>query len=314
MSPKIVVAGTANLGVTVPVDGFPLPDGPTRRPPWIRTGVAGVGANVAGTLAGLGATVELCTVIGADLAGDLVRTALRRQGLLGRGAVTGPVSSVSVDLVSGDGRRAGHTHLQGVERAGYPAGLFAEALQGADLAVVTTADFARPLLETARREGVPVATDLHLVSDAAEESRRPWLNSADIVFCSHERLPGGPLEWIGDVFAAYPGCLIAAVGCGADGAALGLRDGTLVRARTEPPRPVRSVVGAGDTLFASFLHAWMTTGRPVEALRGAVLHAAWTTGSAWADTGHLTSEGLEELSRTHPAQVELGRWDRERTA
>ncbi|GAB3472968.1 carbohydrate kinase family protein [Nocardiopsis coralliicola] len=309
MKPKIVVVGTAHLGVTVPVDAFPVQTGPTRHPQWVRTEATGVGANVAGACAALGSRVELCTVVGADHAGDLIRSCLRTRGLLGRGVVTAERSTVAVDLVGGDGSRAGHSFLRPIEDETYPEALFAELVEGADAAVLTTAGLSRPLLAAARRAGVPVATDLHQISDIADEDRSAWLHAADILFCSHERLPASPREWIASVFAAYPGCAVAGVGCGAEGAVLGLRDGTLVRARTELPRSLISVIGAGDTLFATFLHSWLSTGQPVRALSDAVLHAAWRIGATRTGDTLLTADQLRALARTHPVEVELGRWD-----
>ncbi|MFC7329204.1 carbohydrate kinase family protein [Marinactinospora rubrisoli] len=305
---KIVVAGVASLGVSVPTGGFPLTDGPTRFPDWMEVGVTGVGANVAQALRRLGDEVELCTIIGADLAGELVRTELRARGLLGMGAITGPGSSLAVSLVAEDGRRAGHSLLRHVNAVDYPVELFGRLSAEADLAVLTTASFARPLIEPATDLDMPIAVDVHLISDVHEEERRPWLAAADILFCSHERLPCSAEEWIAQVFAAYPGCLIAAVGCGADGAVLGVRDGSLVRARTAPPRPLQSTVGAGDTLFASFLHGWLAGGHPADALGQAVLHASWKIGAGFPGAGHLTQDELRSLADRHPLQVEVGRW------
>lgn len=308
MSGRAVVAGTASLCLSVPVQEFPVPEGPTRFSEQMGAGVSGVGANVAAVLHRLGTGVELCTVVGEDPAGELIRADLRSRGLLGPGAVTGPGSSLALSLVCADGGRAGYSRLDRVERDPYPAQVFERLAGEADLAVLTTAAFVRPLAEQAFGLGIPVAVDVHLIADLYEEAHRPWLNSADIVFCSHERLPCPPREWIARVFGAYPGCAIAAVGCGAEGALLGTREGLLVQAGTAPPRPVRGTVGAGDTLFASFLHGWLAAGNPVEALRDAVLHAAWKVGDPFPGAGHLNGAELAELSGRHPVRVSVRRW------
>ena len=97
------------------------------------------------------------------------------------------------------------------------------------------------------------------------------------------------------VFARYPGCEVVGVGRGADGALLGLRDGTLVRAGAVAPRGVVNTSGAGDALFASFLHGWLATGNPVDALRSAVLHAGLE------DREPGTGRGITHRTRTSPA-------------
>ncbi|WP_017594482.1 carbohydrate kinase family protein [Nocardiopsis potens] len=307
-APRIVVAGVASLTVALPVEGFPVPEGRGCFPEWMEAGVSGVGADVALALAALGGRVELCTVIGSDAAGEAVRAELRAAGLLGTGCLTGGGSSLGVSMSAPDGRRRSYSRHEPVNRAGYPVPLFEHLVQGADLVALTTAAFTRPLLGPARRSGAPVAVDAQLIADAGDPRRADWLDVADVVFCSHERLPCSPEEWIGRIFAEYPGCAIAAVGRGEQGASMGLADGTLVHAATEPPRPVVSPVGAGDVLFASFLHAWLSAGNPARALTEAVVHASYAIGEAFPSRGHLTAADLRALTDRHPVDVTTGRW------
>src|SRR5690242_8504811 len=105
MTAKIVVAGVASLSMAVPVDGFPVEYTPLRLPTWMRTGVAGAGRHIARALDALGDEVTLCTVVGDDPAGTVIRADLRDSGLLGPTVVTGPASSLGVALVAPDGRR-----------------------------------------------------------------------------------------------------------------------------------------------------------------------------------------------------------------
>lgn len=307
--PRIVVAGVANLctAASVETTSPTVPDhrGFTGR---MVAGVSGVGANVASTLRGLGARVDLCTLVGEDVPGQAVRAGLERQGLLGPGCVPVAASPLAVSLVGEDGRQLAYTFLDSLTGAVYPADLFRELARDADLAVLTTAGFARPLIHHARRAGVPIAVDVHVIADIHRPEQRAWLHSADILFCSHERLPCPPRDWIRQVFDTYPGCSIAGVGRGPDGAMVGLRDGTLVSARTDPPRALASTVGAGDTLFASFLYGWVCAGNPVRALQDAVLHASWAIGDLFPNAGHLCRERLDELAHTHPVQVDVDRW------
>jgi sugar/nucleoside kinase (ribokinase family) len=99
---------------------------------------------------------------------------------------------------------------------------------------------------------------------------------------------------------------------GADGALLGLRDGTLVRAAAIAPRGVVSTAGAGDALFASFLHGWLATGNPASALAAAVLHAGCKVGEPTPASATLTEAELARLSQAHRVLVTVGRWDHHR--
>ncbi len=82
----------------------------------------------------------------------------------------------------------GQPYLAVVNAVEYPADVFCQSLRGADLAVLTNTRFARPLLPHARRLGVPVAVDVHLIADVDDAYNKPWLEVADVIFCSHERL------------------------------------------------------------------------------------------------------------------------------
>lgn len=309
MPSKIVVVGVASLYMSVGVDEFPLDFTPSRAPAWMRSGVTGSAGHIAGILQRLGDDVRLCTLAGSDPAGMTIRTELAGAGLLGQGVVDAGVSSLGVVLVAPDGQRMGFPYLAAVSAVEYPVDVFRRQADGADLAVLTNVRFARPLIGHARQMGVPVAVDTHLISDINDDYNRPWLEVADIIFCSHERLPCEAAEWVAQIFCRYPGCLVVGVGEGPGGSLLGLRDGTMVRARAIAPRGVVSTAGAGDALFASFLHGWLATGNPVGALQAAVLHAGWKLGDTFPGSSSLTAAELDALGERHQVEVSVGRWD-----
>ena len=100
---RVAVVGIANVETTVPVERFPVVYEPTRYLPGrIRTGVGGVGFNVARALAGLGTDVVLTAPLGHDLAGDAVREEAAALGLGLRDVAT-PVTPRSVVLVDVEG-------------------------------------------------------------------------------------------------------------------------------------------------------------------------------------------------------------------
>lgn len=306
---RIVVAGVASLAVHVAVEQFPVEYTPVARPRWLCSGAGGAGAQIAAILRALGDEVQLCTVVGRDPAGRLVRQALRAGGLAGPGVVDGPGTSQTVVLVAPDGARIVYPHLSVVNTVEYPQARFAEALRDADLAVLTNTEFVRSLLAPAALRGVPIAADLNVIADLDDAFYQPWLDVADIIFCSHEKLPCPTPKWIAQVMARYPGVALAAVGRGAGGTVLGLRDGRLVSATAVAPLGVRSTASAGDSLFAAFLHGWLATGNPVEALSGAVVFAGWRIGHRHPTSVLLSKAELAGLRLRHPVRVRIGRWD-----
>lgn len=306
----ILVAGVANLQTVVPVDGFPIRYEPVRYPSRIESGVGGVGVNVASALRNLGAGVTLCTLIGRDAAGFAIASELEAQGLHGGGVVLADESAQSVVLLAPDGRRLMNPWLAGASSVRYPEEIFAGALDGADLAVLTNAPFVRPLLPLARRAGVDVAVDVHVISDLDDSYNRPWLDLARIVFCSHEGLPCDPVEWIRRMFHRYDQCDVAGIGCGADGCVVATRDGRLVTVPAVAPRGVRNTTGAGDALFAAFLHGWLGTGDLVAAVAGAVLFAGWAVGAPDHGSRLLTAQELDAARTRRPVRAQVGRWSR----
>ncbi len=306
--PRIVVVGVASLYLAAGVGEFPLERALRAVPDWMRAGVAGSATHVAKVLTALGDEVRLCTLAGNDPAGLAVRADLRASGISGDGVVDAGATSLGVALVAPDGSRLGLPYTAMVNAVGYPAETFRRLAAGADLAVLTRARFARPLISCAERLSIRIAVDVHLISDVNDTHSRPWMEAADIVFCSHERLPCPPEEWVTRVFARYPGCQVVGIGRGADGAVLGLRDGTLVSAAAVAPRGVVNTSGAGDTLFASFLHGWLATGNPVGSLQSAVLHAGWRIGDPMPGAGSLTEAELSLLSQAHQVRMAVGSW------
>jgi sugar/nucleoside kinase (ribokinase family) len=311
MPNKIVVAGVTSLYMSMGVEQFPVQLAHRARPTWMRCGVTGAAGHIAQILQRLGDDVQLCTIAGRDAAGRAIRADLQDRGLLGRGVVEGPASSLGVVLVAPDGSRTGYPYLAAVNTAEFPAEVFCEYAQGADLAVMTNARFVQPLIEHATKFDLPIAVDVHLISDVDDEYNRPWLEAADIVFCSHERLPCPPEEWVARIFKRYPGCEMAGIGLGPDGCLLGLRDGTLIAAPAIVSRGVVNTSGAGDALFASFLHGWLATGNPVGALESAAMYAGWKIGDSFPGASLLTESDLAKLKTAHPVRATMSRWDTE---
>jgi sugar/nucleoside kinase (ribokinase family) len=306
MAPTIVVAGAVSFYMSLGVAEFPLSHASVAAPRWFVTGVSGAAGHIARILRVLGDDVRLCSVVGRDLLGAGIRAELARLGLDGPGIVDSECSSAGVVLVGPDGGRMGFPHLEPVNGVGYPPRTFEELARGADLLVLTNAKFIRPLVPRGVALGVPIAVDAHLISDLGDPYNRPWLEAAQIIFCSHERLPCGPEEWAASVLRRYPRCVIAGVGLGAHGALVAHRDRRLVRVGAVAPREVVNTSGAGDALFATFLHYMCGEGDPARALRHAVTHAGWKIGHRAPVTASLAHRELAALVKGHcPPAVEM---------
>ena len=140
--------------------------------------------------------------------------------------------------------------------------------------------------------GMTVATDVHAIADLDDPYNRDFMAAADILFMSDERLPCGPEEWARQVMSRY-GPRVVVIGLGAQGALLAIRGGAMERIPAVRTRPVVNTIGAGDALFACFLHFYSSAthlrgASHVEALRKAVVFASYKIGAAGAAEGFLT--------------------------
>ncbi|HEU5102035.1 MAG TPA: carbohydrate kinase family protein [Roseiflexaceae bacterium] len=293
----VFIAGLINVETTIQVETFPIEYSPVRYPFFgVSSTISGVGYNVAKALTTLGDQVRFAALIGRDPAGDLVRYALEADRLPAEFVLAvleqTPQSAILFDR---GGRRQINVDLKDIQDRVYPPERFEQAIAGCDLAVLCNINFARPLLESVRRRGIPIATDVHSIADLDDAYNRDFMAAADILFMSHELLPCSPEEWAQRVFSRYD-TKIVVVGLGPDGAALAVRqDGFIGRFPAVHTRPVVNTIGAGDALFSAFVHFYCATHAPYEALQRAITFASYKVGTSGAAQGFLDARALEAL-------------------
>ena len=303
---RFFVAGLINLETTLAVDGFPLPYFPVRYPFFgIQTTVSGVGYNITKALSTLGNQVDFASLIGTDDNGDLVRKALKADGI-GDDLIlsTQDETAQSVIIYDPQGKRQIHTDLKDIQDTAFPLSRAEEALSQADLAVICNINFARPLLQAAKDAGKWVATDVHALSSLDDDYNRDYLEAADILFLSDEALTDPPETVIRRIFKRFAPKIVV-IGLGAEGALLGVRrDGFVGRFPAVRTREVVNTIGAGDALFSAFLDRFLRTQDPYQAIRQASIFASYKIGEKGAAQGFLTGEALD--SWVHRADNESG--------
>jgi ribokinase len=294
---KILVSGLINIEVTLQVEGFPIEYSPVRYPFFgINSMAAGVGYNITKALTTLGSQVNLLSLIGADFNGDLVKTALARDGLSQDYVLQQiPQTATAVILYDKQGKRQINTDLKDIQERTYPQDVFAQALAECALAVLCNINFSRPFLRLAKQAGKPVATDVHTIADLDDEYNRDFMASADILFISDEKLPCSPEEWAERVMAKY-GPEIVVIGLGEKGALLAVRSANFMeRFPAVYTRPVINTIGAGDALFSAFNYFYQKDHNPYEAIKKAIVFASYKIGERGAAEGFLTETQLNQL-------------------
>lgn len=292
----ILVAGLINIETTVRVDGFPIDYTPVRYPfHAVNSSVSGVGYNIAKALTVLGDDIRFLSLIGEDHNATLIQQALDADSISSEYVLTTlPDTAQSVILYDGDGRRMINVDLKDIQEHVYPLARFEDAIHGCDLAVLCNINFTRAMLPIARQRGIPIATDVHAISQPDDDYNQDYMAQATILFQSDEHLPCSPEDWAALMLARYAGIEILVIGLGAQGALLAVRrDDYMARFPAQLLRPVVNTIGAGDALFSAFVHAYHRVADPYRAIRRAIIFAGYKVGVSGAADGLMSAGALQ---------------------
>lgn len=295
---RILVSGLINIETTLRVEQFPIPYFPVTYPfHGIGSSVSGVGYNVAKALTTLGHDVRFLSLVGQDVAALQVREALRTDGIDDR-FILSPLKQTaqSVILYEPSGRRQIHVDLKDIQECMLPPAVFEEAAEACDLAVLCNINFSRPLLQAALSRGLTVATDVHALSSLDDAYNRDFLESADILFMSHENLPVSAGDMVKSILSRFRARIVV-IGQGSAGALVGRRGHDTALVPAVSVRPIVSTIGAGDALFSAFIHGHVSGLDPETSLRRAAVFAAWKIGESSASRGFLNAAGLDAMCK-----------------
>ncbi len=302
---KILVSGLINLETTCGVRGFPVEYAPIDYNFFgVNSAVSGVGYNVVKSLATLGNSVDMATMLGGDSAGDLAIAALKDSGVNCEHAVRCMEQTpASVVLYDSDGRRRIYCDLKDIQERSYD--FSGVEVSDYAAAVACNINFSRPLLHKAKQAGIPVATDVHVMSNIDDEYNRDFMACADILFLSDEGLPCEPRDFIMQIERRY-GNKIIVLGQGGNGALMYLRDeGRFYDFSAVRVGEVVNTVGAGDSLFSSFVSMYAEGLHPVECLKRAEIFASNKIGANGASNGFVTRGELEELYSRFGGEIKI---------
>ena len=294
------IVGNINVETTVRIPAFPLSYAPTIYARFgINSSVSAVGYNLAKALTTLGSTVAIASIVGQDFQADFIRNQLADDQISSEYIVAAASQSAqSIILYDPVGNRCVLTDLKDVTDVFYPVEQFVPALRKSDLVVLTNIAYSKPFIPLAHSLHKPIATDLHTLTNLHDTYNLPFLQHATILFMSGELLSIPPDEWVAAVLTTYPAQIVV-IGLGARGAYLAVRDcATAVYIPAITTRPAVQTGGAGDALFAAFLHSYLLTKDPVLALRIAVVFASYKVGEIGSSMGFLDAAQLETLAAT----------------
>ncbi len=296
---KILVCGLVNMETTASVDSFPIEYRPVDyRFFGVSSNPAGVGLNVCLALNTLGDEVALCSFVGDDCAGSIIKSHLETQGISTNNILCKNKSTAqSVILYDKEGRRNIICDLADNQELAYDEQAFLSALEGCSVACMCNINYSAGLLHIAKEKGVLIATDVHCLSDIHDEYNARFMRVADILFLSNENFIGREQDFVKTILSEYSPQVVV-VGMGNKGALLYTRNGNkFTFVPSVYTRPVVNTVGAGDSLFSSFVHFYADTKDPLSSLQRAVYFASYKIGENGACKGFLREAELLNLMK-----------------
>lgn len=296
MKKRILVSGLLNIETSVSIKSFPINYYPIDYPFFgVNSNVSGVGCNIAKALTVLGDQVELISFLGNDEESERIRKDLQKFGINTK-HIQGILKNtpVSVVLFDSDGKRQVYCDLKDIQEQSISPEDMSDTMNRIDLAALCNINFNRNLIRAARKSGILTATDVHVLSDINDDYNRDFMENADILFLSDERLPCAPEDFIHQIYDRYHNQIIV-IGMGAEGAMLfEASSEKLCIIPAYSTGNVVNTVGAGDALFSAFIHYYAKGLDAENALRHAVIFAGIKIGYNGASLGFSTEAEIEK--------------------
>ena len=286
---KIFLSGLLNVESSLMVDSFPIEYCPIEYPFFgINSSVSGVGYNIAKALKVLGDDFDLYSIVGEDNRGEVVINQLNKDGIDSTYVVMDDKEATpeSIVLVNKEGIRKIYCDLKNIQNVS-PFSKPKFDPKEYELAILTNINFNRPLLEYFKKSGVPIATDVHVLSNINDEYNKDFMNNADILFFSNEGCIGREVSFIKEIYNQYHNKIIV-IGCGDKGAIayIGGED-RIVHQEAVAPLGIKNTVGAGDALFTGFIHYYKKSQNIEKSLQFATIFAGIKISSSGGANGFV---------------------------
>ena len=297
MSKKFLVSGNTTIETTVLIENFPIEYSPIRFPVnGIHTSVSGIGINQAFALKALGAEVRYLSMIGNGYLDRWVIETLKEKKIDHTYVLECfEEAPKSVILYDGEGNRQINVDPKDIEEKTIPKDHCISALEGYDVVILGNMNYNRPLLHNAKNLGKLIAVDVQVLEDVKNEYNKEFMSNADILFLSNEKIKGKEKEFILELYKTYQNDIMV-IGMGKEGALIHVKNEE--KATHYPAVTVRSIVstvGAGDSLFSSFIYYYAKYQDPHESIKKVIVFAAYKIGEKGGAEGFLNEQELNDL-------------------
>ena len=303
---KLLISGLINIETTVKIDQFPIHYYPVGYSFFgIKSNISGVAYNVAKALLVLDNEIQMTSFIGKDEEGKRILSRLEEDNI-GHQLIYPDLKETpaSVVLYDEDGRRQIHCDLKDIQEKTIKFEQIEKTIMDSDLVVLCNTNFNRKLLRRVKEAGKLIATDVHVLSDINDEYNKDFMEYADILFMSDEKLPCEAAQFLHEMKEKYSANIIV-IGLGEEGALLYERaQDKMFRLEAAHVGDVVNTLGAGDALFSSFINYYLKGQPAVEALIRAEIFAALKIRYTGAAIGFSSEDEVEKYYKNGNVNVE----------
>ncbi len=293
---KFLVAGVTQIETIVRVDKIPVSFSPlTSQIDTIFTAMGGDAYNESLALEWLGDSVTFMSIVGRNQDMGMVNPHDRKI-TLSTEYIIPQMKETPTEVVLYDKNRRQQIFedIKDLRENVYDMSMVAPIAQACDMMILANANFCRPFAKAAKEYGKPIAVNIRSYKPEKEKYNTDFLEPAKVLYFSDDTLTEDPYDFIDRISKTY-GTEIIILGQGSEG--LILFDKTKdIRAHynTVKTNEVVNTIGAGNALFACFLHYYMETGDSVNAIKNALLFASYKIGYMGTSNGFMTTDQLEQ--------------------
>ena len=295
---RFVVAGVIQIETIVKVDKIPIEYSPvTSVPDTIFTSAGGDAFNETLALSWLGDKVELLSVVGRNLDYSVLNPP-DREVTINTDYVLPVIDSTPTQVVLYDKNRKEQIFedLKSLREAEYRMSMVPPMVGASDMVVLSNANFCRPFIKVAKEFDKKIAVNIHTYDPEKEKYNVDFLENANILYFSDDTIETDPFDFVRGIADKYNTDILI-LGQGSKGLILYDRHKDInVHYDTVKTNEVVNTTGAGNALFACFLHYYQETGDSALAIKNAMLFASYKIGYMGTSIGFMTVEQLEQWS------------------
>ena len=293
---KFLVAGVTQIETIVRVDHIPVDYAPlTSVQDSIFTAMGGDAYNESLALKWLGDEVCFMSIVGRNQDLSLINPPDRKI-TLSTEYIIPQMKETPTEVVLYDKMRKQQIFedLKDLRDNVYDMSMVAPIAESCDMLVLANANFCRPFARVAAEHKKPMAVNIRSYAQEKEKYNTDFLSHAKVLYFSDDTLTEDPYEFIDRISGTY-GTEIIILGQGSEGLILFDRTQDLrVHYKTVKTNEVVNTIGAGNALFACFLHYYMETGDSVNAIKNALLFASYKIGYMGTSNGFMTTDQLDQ--------------------